>query len=384
MHQLRRPLIFCIALLIAAVTASCSKSKEDTPVVAANAALLEYVSADTPYVFASLAPLPDDVLEMLEPKAETMLQAYGEVIEALIAAQMKQLDGTEGAEEASARMQALTTEIKALMSLEGLNSAGIDRTSATVLYGDGLLPVWRMSLTDGNLMEQTIARLEDKAGEKMLVGKIGHHQYRYAGDDKGRIVVAVIENDLVLTLVPANHSDELLKSVLGITRPAKSMAQSGELQTMAARNDFDPYYLFLLDVPRLVSTFIDDQQGTNKEMLALMQYDPAELSDVCKAEFREMAKVAPRAIAGYTEISTERFSSKFVLELRADIAAGLATLVAPVQGLGVTEGGLFSFGMSIDLLAAREFYSARLDAMEADPFKCNHFAELQAGVDISV
>jgi hypothetical protein len=36
--------------------------------------------------------------------------------------------------------------------------------------------------------------------------------------------------------------------------------------------------------------------------------------------------------------------------------------------------------MSMDLVAARAFYSARLDAMEADPFECEHFTELQAGV----
>jgi len=73
------------------------------------------------------------------------------------------------------------------------------------------------------------------------------------------------------------------------------------------------------------------------------------------------------------------FSSNFVIELRPDIASGLATLTAPVQGLGLTTGGLFSFGTSIDLVAARAFYSARLDAMEADPYECEELAELQAG-----
>jgi len=39
-----------------------------------------------------------------------------------------------------------------------------------------------------------------------------------------------------------------------------------------------------------------------------------------------------------------------------------------------------SFGMSIDVKAAREFFEARLDAMEAEPFECEHLADLQAGV----
>ena len=39
-----------------------------------------------------------------------------------------------------------------------------------------------------------------------------------------------------------------------------------------------------------------------------------------------------------------------------------------------------SFGMGIDVKAAREFVEARLDAMEAEPFECEHFADLQKGV----
>jgi hypothetical protein len=39
-----------------------------------------------------------------------------------------------------------------------------------------------------------------------------------------------------------------------------------------------------------------------------------------------------------------------------------------------------SFGMSIDVMAMRNFYEAQLDALEADPFLCEEFADIQAGV----
>jgi hypothetical protein len=136
----------------------------------------------------------------------------------------------------------------------------------------------------------------------------------------------------------------------------------------------------LIDVGRIVATFLDDQSGVNAELLALMDYDGSELDDVCRAEIREMAEIVPRIITGYTEMSVDQFTSNTVIEIRSDIAAGLATLTAPVPGLGSEQGGLASFGMSIDLLAARDFYAARLDAMEADPYECGLFAELQNGV----
>ena len=55
-------------------------------------------------------------------------------------------------------------------------------------------------------------------------------------------------------------------------------------------------------------------------------------------------------------------------------------MTAPVPGLGSDHGGIFSVGMSTNILAAREFYSGRLDAMESQPYECEEFADLQAGV----
>ena len=85
-------------------------------------------------------------------------------------------------------------------------------------------------------------------------------------------------------------------------------------------------------------------------------------------------------MTGYTDFDAQRFVSNTVVELRPDIASDLAKLTAPVPGLGEDQGGLMTFGMSLNVMGAREFYSARLDAMEKEPFKCEHFAELQAGV----
>jgi len=83
---------------------------------------------------------------------------------------------------------------------------------------------------------------------------------------------------------------------------------------------------------------------------------------------------------GYTGVAATRFDSTIVIELREDIASGMTALATAVPGLGGDRGGLMTFGMSLDIAAAREFMEARLDAMEADPYECEHLAELQAGV----
>lgn len=379
MHQLMNAHRLIFALVVSCAITSCSKSAE---IDSTDSGLLQYVPADTPYLFSSLEPLPDEVMDKMEPIIELSLKGYADVLRAIANEEIEKAEEEGEVDgETLSRLQAIGNEIASLLSIEGLNNAGIDRNSLMVIYGEGLLPVFRMRLTDGALMEQAIARIEEKAGSKMATGKIDDQSYRYAGDDDAFIIVALVGNDLVITMLPAVHSDDLLKSVLGLNKPAKSMAESGGAKALIAKNNYEPYFLFFIDFTRIVSTFLDEQSGSNAELLALTEYDPSTLSDVCKAEIRDMAGIVPRMTAGYTKISTHEMSSAATLEVREDIAAGLATLVAPVQGLGLTKGGLFSFGMSLDVLAAREFYSSRLDAMEAAPYECELFAELQAGVE---
>jgi len=94
----------------------------------------------------------------------------------------------------------------------------------------------------------------------------------------------------------------------------------------------------------------------------------------------EMAGIAPRIVFGYSDISLQQLGGAMVVELREDIAAGLATIPAAVPGLGSDPGGLMSLGFGLNPMAIREFYEARLDAMEAEPYECEKFADLQAGV----
>ena len=380
------PLKLILALSFVSITAAgCNGSPDDSkiaPPSTAEQGLLRYIPADTPYVFAMIDPLPDEVADKFEPKLDAMLKTYQEVLRATI--QTRAADKSDAEDENENGIPdeaaALLEELAGLLSIEGLRSAGIERDSTMVLYGAGLLPVMRMTLSDGDLLEATIARVEKEANQSMAVTMIDGQSYRYAGDEEARLVVAVIDDEFVISIVPTNLPEDSLKSVLGLTLPSSSIADTGELQKIIDDNGYQSHSVGLIDVERIVATFLDDQSGVNAELLTLMEYDGSVLSDVCKSEIRSMATVVPRIITGYTEMSVEKFTSNTIVELRSDIAAGLGTLPAPVPGLGSEQGALFSFGMSLDPLAAREFYASQLDAMEAEPYQCELFAELQAGV----
>lgn len=362
-------------------TVACTDSSDDTVSPAAlGAGLLKYVPADSPYVFAMLDPLPDEVADKLEPKVDAILKSYQGLLHQFVKISAEVAADAEGEDGLPEESLAALQEFGSLLSIEGLRSIGIERDSTAVLYGAGLLPVLRMTLSDGALFDAAIARIEENAQGSMTVATIDGQSYRYAGDDEGRLIIAVIENEFVVSLVPTNLSDDLLKSVLGLTLPSSSMADSGELHKIIDVNGFLSHSIGMIDIERIVATFLDDQSGVNKELLALMEYDDSELDDICKAEIREMGGIVPRIVTGYTEMSVDQFVSNTILELRDDIAAGLAALPAPVPGLGSEQGGVLSFGMSINLVALREFYEARLDAIEADPYECELFADIQDGV----
>jgi hypothetical protein len=130
----------------------------------------------------------------------------------------------------------------------------------------------------------------------------------------------------------------------------------------------------------MTRSILRDVGGRNEEFPRLMGRDALELSEACQTEFEELANVAPRIVAGYTAVGQKSLNMKMIVEMRDDIAAGFATLPALVPGLGAELGGLMSLGFSLDLLALRAFFEARLDAMEADPFECELLGGLQAGV----
>ena len=370
--------IFALCFLSLAIVA-CTDSSDDKA-SALDAGLLKYVPADSPYIFAMLDPLPDEVADKLEPKVDAILKAYQGLLHQFVKISAEVAADSEGEDGLPEESVAALEEFGSLLSIEGLRSIGIDRNSTAVWYGAGLLPVLRMTLSDGALFEAAIARIEKKAQGSMTVATIDGQLYRYAGDDEGRLIIAVIENEFVASLVPTNLSDDLLKSVLGLTLPSSSMADSGELQKIIDANGYLSHSIAVIDIERIVATFLDDQSGVNRELLALMEYEDSDLDDICKAEIREMGGIAPRIVTGYTEMSVDQFVSNTIIELRDDIAAGLAALPAAVPGLGSEQDGVLAFGMSINLVALREFYEARLDAIEADPYECELFADIQDGV----
>ncbi len=360
----------CIALAVTLV-AGCAKTEKAPP------GLLQYVPADTPYVIASTEPIPDSLADKLEPTIDEVLEAYQRIIRHAMAEELVELSAEEDGAEKAEKLQALVDEVLGLMSIEGIRGAGIDRDAAFAFYGNGLLPVARVELTDAAAFDAAIGRIESKAESQLSVGNLQGEEYKYLDLDKARLVLATLDDQAVISIAPGVFDDAQLARVLGITKPEETLADSKGLETLAEQYGFGDYFSGYVDSKRIASTFLGGATGLDQDLLAMFDYDVSDLSDNCKAEFMDLVGIAPRMVFGYTDMNDDYIDSVFVVELRDDIAQGLATIPRPVPGLGQDFGGLLSFGLGVDLLKAREFYEARLDAIDEDPYECDKLASLQ-------
>ena len=349
---------------------------------AARPDLLSHIPEDSPYVMAVTERLPDDVLEKIEPAVEQILESYQVILRHAMDEKLAELAADEDKAEAADRYRGLIDEVVGLMSLEGLRSAGIETNALMAFYGYGLLPVLRMELSDEALFDDAVARIEGKAGESLEVGQIGRQTYKFASLEEMKLIVATIDGQAVISLLPSAFGDDHIAAVLGTRKIRDNIKRAKTLRNIARQYGYEDYRIGYLDVRAIANAFIgersDIDQAVFDALLADGEDPTADLSAVCRAEFLDMAGIAPRMVFGYKNISSASLDSSLVVELREDIAQGLATLPAAVPGLGQDFGGLLSFGMSLNPLALRDFFEARLDAIEADPFECEHLAEMQA------
>lgn len=367
-------LAVCICLVFGIAGPAAAKSAlTDT------SGILKYVPDDTPYVFATGDALPDDLLDFMEPQIDEVLKAYQVFFREIFRGAMTKNSADMSIEDIQ-KYSAIVDELANLLSIEGIRNAGIERHAAMVVFGNGLLPVIRIELADPAKFEVVIKRLEAAAGDSMKTGEVGGTTYRYAGDDEAQIIIGVFEGDAVFALAPANVDEDRLKAIVGLTPPATSIAETGRLLKISKEYGFSEYYIGFIDNLRIAAVFLDEPAGMNAVLLESVEYNFEDVSKTCRSEILDVVAIVPRMVVGYGEINMQQMNAKMVIELRDDIAKGMSTLSALVPGLGIDAGGLLSFGMSLNVPALYAFAEARLDAIEADPFECEYFAEIQAGV----
>lgn len=361
---------FALGTLLA--VAGCGKKAQDDAPIA-------FVPADTPYVIASLEPVPEKVTEnwrrQMQQAWPVVTQIYGPIIDEI---------GKKD-EGASRVLRALLDEVRDRDTLEKWRELGFTMQARSAIYGIGLLPVIRLELADADAFRAAVARVEQKSGAKLATARIGDQDLWTFGSAEVQGLMAIEGKQLVLGLVPGSADEALKRRVLGLDRPEKSLADSGALADFNKARGYLPYGSGWVDTRRVLALY-----GSDPGLAAFAKADGKELPALdaaCRSELDALATKAPRLAVGYTALDGSRMTLHMRMDLEPALAKTLAALPSPLPS-ATAKDALFDFALAMPVLRGRDFLVAQADAVAKAPFACSllqpmndSFAEMKTKLD---
>lgn len=366
----------------AALLAACGKSVD-------NSAPLAFVPADTPYVYANIEPAPKAVTEQWSRRMHEYLPAALGIYENAL----DRIGATAKPDEAHAiaAARALIDTLKTHDTWDKLSELGLKPDMRMAFYGVGLVPVLRMELGDAAKFRAAIADIERKSGATLATAKVGNQDYWHI--DAGQVmgILAIEGSQLVATVAPANASDALKRTLLGIDRPAKSLADSDDLDKLAKQYGFSNYGEGFVDVVKIAERLTGPAQGSDREIATAFDLPTGGSDAACKNEYVELAHKFPRLVMGANELTPQRMRITAQLEMQPALAAQLATALGAAPGTGKPGEGVMDMALSLPVLKLKDFWITQADAVAAKPFSCaslaglnSGFADLKKKIDITI
>lgn len=348
---------------------------------------LAYAPAETAFAFGNLERMPQAYqalntrwMNTLHPSLLQTLARLQEVLD-------DSLDDAEARQKSHAFLDLLHAK---LSQPEGFASIGLDLNNMlAAFYEIHALPVLRLELADPAKFNAFMDEAQTKLGPNLATGEIqGQHYWHFAGaqphraaDDataqpaRVRSVVAVVGKHLVITL-DMQREDAPLASLLGLSRPAKSLVDSGAI---AAINQQYGYLnggaTGFVDTQRLLARTIGDGQTPTWLSQAVQDKLHTPLDATCRSELQSLAAKAPRLVGGATQLDGQAVRLHALLEMPTELAQDLSALPAPVAGLGTVPGNLV-FGGGVHAGAAASFLQKQLSAVKAAPYRCAYLTPL--------
>ncbi len=384
-----RPIRLLSLLLLSACLFFTACGKKDKS--ASEYEHLQYIPADSPYVFVNLKPLPEDLQEKFSKSYGEIINVYSSIAKNAYADYVEraknnseigvEIDGNDIWD--NKWVKAIQKEFGGEFSLDSFEKLGITKKSTYAIYGNGVLPVMRLRLSDTKLFSKTIERIESYAEEEIPELTVEGMQVwsisdKTSEENKGELVFALNDKDLIITFLPPESTTQMLEQLIGHTKPEVALSSTDSINNLMSEKNYLPESLGYIDFQQVLNRFIQEPTGLDKEFLGQFESfaeQRADLSDVCKAELQDIVKTMPRLVYGLTEVSSKRLVAESVFEVRPDLAKEMTALSAPVPGLG--DGtGFFSMGFSMNIPAMRDFAIKRIEALQAKPYKCD-FLEIE-------
>ena len=390
-------------MLVASLTAllvGCGEDEAkvaDQPIaVAASKApqILSYVPANTPLLLTSgLNPeqYPDRYLSVMEANMEgavkylrlIMDKAFAEQddLYAAIEAELNEA-GEEVTEEAAPSAQDVMkdkarTFVDQWFLQDNFAKIGMKMGETQLaVYLVDLFPVLRIKLSEGHQVEAMLADLQSQFEVQFMTSELDGIKVRELAMDKMTLLIGTHNDQLVVSVSPSVIKDQMIGQLMGAAKPATSLADDDALiQGVKQAHGYTLDDVLVFNIQQVADYFINPGQH-NSPMINFLQIEDNMLSPACKAEITAMIGHAPRMVAGTSTLTNDTISGSFVWEMDADMAADMATLTGRIPH-GNADAAM-AFGMSFDLLGAKNLASKYVTEMVAKPYECEFFAPMNA------
>ena len=377
MRPALRHAVLAAACVSSLVLAGCGKH------VASNAPIT-FAPADTPYLFANFKGTPEDVTT-----------AWGQANDAVMAARIQQLG--KMAETVSQKdpdvakiLDAIQAELANVHSSKELaKTIGFSQSSLYAFYGVGDVPVARIELASPDAFKAFWTRVEKRAGITTPTATLDKQAYWVLGgaDAEVHFLVAVEDKQLVATLAPANASPEMLKQLLGLSKPSSNA--SDRLSGLNGKHGYSDYGSGYVDLPKLFANLYDGKDAITQEFAKGV--GGALANPACASEFASIASQAPLVSAGFQTYSAREMRGSLDVKLSSSLLGALTALKQPVPGMDeAASGSMFDMVMALPLQKWQAFIKGRAEAAAAKTYQCpalqslNKFAKTAANPPVQM
>lgn len=330
--------------------------------------LLSRVPADTPYVLATGEPVSESVTEAWSEHFRPAIDIARVQFE-----QAREEMASENPELA-ARLSAVMEEILVLAEKEEREKIGLTRDDRLVVYGHGLMPVLRMTVSDPEAFKDFLTRIGNKAGVGMGSTTIdGREVARLAMDPM--VLLGGLENGvLAVGLSTLDGEQSMLEHLFTGAAAGETLADSGAASALVDDYGFLSAGVGYVDIPGLLRRVIGD--GDAPGVLDHFNDVPETLTPACRGELVSLAGKMPRLVFGYDEFSDSAMAMRSVFELESGVADALSGWTVPVPGLGAPTDARYAFGMSLDGTRAAADIKAWMKAADEREFDCAFLADV--------
>ncbi|WP_252106566.1 MULTISPECIES: hypothetical protein [unclassified Halomonas] len=359
------PLFTSLALLVGGASLDAQAAETD---------MLGYIPANAPYFMATRETL--DQQEVFEFYQRTMLLGDGLERDLEMLREQRRNEPNEQAQAFLSLMIALGEEFEDVDTLADFHARGINVSPNVALYGLGILPVMRFELEDEAAFRDTFERVVERAGLEPRTGRVeGTDYWRITPEDDVELMLAIVDGQALVSLIPGDASDELLAQILGKRLPDESMEDSGELAEIERRYGFTPLGTGQIRTARVLSELGSPSHPATRALLDALGEEPLDLS-ACQADIDRLTGRFPGLTVGSRAYDLRgRSEVNMIVQTDDEIVRDLRRLVTPVPGLGQREG-LASFGLGLDLPVLLELADTYARQIREAPFSCDDLQEL--------